>query len=152
MAGGDFEVTGADKLRTLSVKLKAAGDRDITNTLRRELRAGSKETRTAVKRSAIETLPARGGLNRWAATTPGITASLSGRNPSVRITQRKRGHDIAALDAGTVRHPIYGRRKTWVAQDITPGFFTKPIERDADKLRRLVTEKVSDAATRAASL
>lgn len=152
MAGEDFAVTGGADLRKLGKQLRAAGDREIINTLRRELREGSKETRTAIKRSALETLPARGGLNRWAATTPGVSASLGGRSPSVRITQRKRGHDIAAIDTGEIRHPLYGRRTTWVAQDITPGFFTKPVEHDADRLRRVVADRVNAAAVRAASL
>jgi hypothetical protein len=157
MAGGeDFAVEGREKLVALGKQLRAASDKDgaksITNALRREVRDATKETRTAIKKSALENLPSKGGLNRWAASTPGATTRLYGRNTSVRISMRKQGHDLAALNRGRLRHPLFGRRTHWYQQEIAPGFFTKPVEENADALRQRVVDAINAAAERAARL
>jgi len=151
MAGQEFEVTGGARLDELSKKLRAAGDRDITNALRRQIRASTQDTRRAVKQSAIATLPARGGLNRFMAATPTASTTLGKTHSSVRIVMRKRGHDVEAFDKGEFRHPIFGR-KTWTPQSIEPGFFSDVVERDAAKTRRAVADAVAHAAEQAANL
>lgn len=157
MAGGeDFAVQGRDELVRLGEQLRAAGNSDgaksIQNALRKEVREITKRTRQNIKRSALQNLPSKGGLNRWAASMPGATTNLRGRATSVRISMKKSGHDIAALNRGRLRHPLFGNRRSWHGQDIEPGFFTDVIEGEAPELRRQILHAIRAAAQRAADL
>jgi hypothetical protein len=110
------------------------GRRVIVRELRREVRKPVPSITRRVRISAAATLPHRGGLGAWVAASR-ITASvrLSGRR--VGVTMRggrnsKGGRsDIAAIDAGRVRAPSWGRRGpgSWHTQGVVPGFFTRPV-------------------------
>ncbi|WP_029289136.1 hypothetical protein [Cellulomonas sp. HZM] len=157
MAGGeDFAVQGREELARLGTRLRAVADQDaakgIQNALRREVREITKSTRTNIKKSALARLPSRGGLNRWAASTPGATTTLHGRSTAVKIAMRKRGHDIAALNRGKVRHPLFGQRTTWLEQDITEGFFTDVLTAEAPDIQRRILAAIRKAAQDAANL
>jgi PhoPQ-activated pathogenicity-related protein len=99
----------------------------------------TKPTRLKVKASALSELPQRGGLNKWVARTPSANTDFRDKSAGVRIQMQKKGHDIASLNRGRLRHPVFGHRSTWVQQSIAPGFFTKPIQDDADDLKRRIS-------------
>ena len=43
--------------------------------------------------------------------------------------------DLRALNAGRLRHPLYGNRSHWYPQRIAPGFVDKAIERGTRDVR-----------------
>ena len=43
--------------------------------------------------------------------------------------------DVASLDRGRLRHPLFRNRRYWYQQAVPPGWFTKPIEDNADTFR-----------------
>lgn len=115
-------------------ELKAFDDRrEVVKALRTSLRKPLPPVRKAIKGRALATLPRSGGLNAWVAATR-VSAQLktSGRAAGIRLRgSRKSGKgkaDLARLDAGTTRHPSWGRRGPgqWHTQSVTPGFFTNP--------------------------
>lgn len=64
--------------------------------------------------------------------------AMAGTNPRIRLQASESNGariDVAALDRGRLRHPLFGRRRHWYTQSIPPGWFTKPIEAKADKFR-----------------
>lgn len=141
-------------LEKASRALKAAGTREMRSRLRKIMSEETKPTRKKIRQSAIDSLPSRGGLNKWAARTPSINTDFREQSAGVRIRMQKKGHDIAALNRGRLRHPLFGNRNHWYEQSITPGFFTKPVEGDAEDLRRRITaalEKYIDDLSRKAS-
>lgn len=117
-----FKVTGLDKLHRLGRVLEAeAGE------VRVELEAGLQIAADAVKARTIDsartTLPKSGGLAEQVAggvfrvrrrlTPAGAAVTVEAASP----------YRIDRMDAGEVRHPVFGG-SAWVVQPITPGWFS----------------------------
>lgn len=124
-------VEGADQLRLISLRLKAAGEIELRKAMARNIRIATLPARVAVRASAMETLPAGGGLNQWVAKATTRTSVLTGaKTAGVLIRVSRKGHDMKDIDKGTVRHPVFakkGRRRVWVSQQVEPGFASKPL-------------------------
>ena len=118
--------------------LKAAATKEMRTELRKIMSEETKPTRKKVKQSAIDNLPTGGGLNKWVARIPSANTDFREKSAGVRIRMQKKGHDLAALNRGRLRHPLFGNRKHWYMQAIEPGFFTKPIEDDEEALKRRI--------------
>lgn len=107
----DFEVVAPD-LTLLAAQLKVIGNgREIKKKIGRELRKVSKPLIKEIRAEAKSTLPSSGGLAAYIAkssfrTTFGKT--------SVKIvgsrSKKTKGKltDLPKIDAGTVRHPVFG--------------------------------------------
>lgn len=70
-----------------------------------------------------------------------------GRNPGIRITATGKGKkkiDLNALDRGVVRHPLFGNRRHWYAQRVTPLWFTRPMEANSGNVLRELEQAVAD--------
>jgi hypothetical protein len=147
----DAEVRGLDDLEALTRALKAAGDSGTG--LRRELYAGlnraTKHTREQMKKAIPGALPTSGGLAAEVASTASFTATAtgSGANTGVRIKGRRRGRkgsSLARMNAGVVRHPVFGNRSVWVDQTagVTKGFLDEEFQQDKPELRDAVIEVI----------
>ena len=120
--------------------LKAAGTKEMRTRLRKIMATETKPLRQKIKQSAKDTLPSKGGLNKWAAVTPAQNTDFREKSAGVRIRMTKKGHDLAALNRGRLRHPLFGNRKFWYQQSIAEGFFTKPVEEDGDALKARIVD------------
>lgn len=146
----DVEVggEGLQQLTELSRRLKATGQRDLKNELSRSIRASTKETRDEIKKSALNVLPARGGLAKLVSKSSLRTSGDGlGRNPGVRIVASNK-HEIAAMNRGRLRHPIFGNRGKWRTQEVKTGWFSDPIEKDAPRVREAIEKAVKDIGSR----
>lgn len=116
-----FEVTEVG-LTALVKRLRDAGvEKEVESALRRAARPMAEVAR----QGARDVLPRHGGLAETiAATKFSTTVRISGNDVVAQIVGRSR-HDLAALDRGRDRHPVYGNRKVWVNQSITPGWFSR---------------------------
>lgn len=123
-------VGGVEDLRAIGKALKATGAKDLKVEMRSGIREATKPLIRAVQNSARDTLPKRGGLNEWVAASRFTTSMiLSGSNVGIRIRGVKGDHNLRRLDAGFVRHPVFGTWRAGMADErVTPGFFTKPLE------------------------
>lgn len=138
------EVSRADssaQFREAAKALNEAADKG----LRREVYAGFRKAakplgERMISQGAAE-MPHHGGLAaRIAASKLAQSNSTTGRNPSITLSLRSReGYDLKAMDAGILRHPVFGR---WLAgvkpQRLRPGAFTRPFEAGADGVRKEV--------------
>ncbi len=123
----------------LAAELRAFdGRRKVVQALRRGLVRATKPAVAAVRGYATEILPAGGGLGAWVAAlriSPRI--SYGSRSAGVRLRgsrkSAKQRSDLVRIDAGRVRHPTWGRRanNAWHSQAVTPGFWSTPLEADA---------------------
>jgi hypothetical protein len=127
------------------------GRREVTKALRARIRKPVPQIRRAIKARALDTLPRRGGLNAWVASTRVTTViRLAGRAAGVRLkggrNSSKTRSDIRATDRGRVRAPSWGRRGAgaWHNQTVTPGFFTEPAA-DVDAWRTECVAAVDEA-------
>lgn len=124
---------------------------EVVKQLRKEFRKPVPVVREAIRRRALDTLPAGGGLNKWVAKTR-ITArvQVSGRAVGVTLKGSRKStkdkSDLRRLDKGKVRHPSWGRRGSgqWHTQNVTAGFFTGPAT-EIDQWRSACERAVSNA-------
>lgn len=141
MAAGPFIVsTVHSQWAKAEAKLRKAAEHEALRGVRKAI---SKETLTARKRirsAALEKLPHKGGLNKWAAVLPTALTRQTADGFSVRIRMQRGKHDFKDLDRGQIRHPVFGNRKTWVNETVNGGFFTREIEALKPELEHAVSE------------
>ena len=61
-----------------------------------------------------------------------------GGTATVRViaaSKKGKSVDLNALDAGRVRHPLFGNRRHWYQQSVPAGWFTRPMEANADNVQ-----------------
>lgn len=104
---------------------------DVINEIRREMRKPLPELRSAVRASAISTLPAKGGLGAWVARGA-ITVRFRdvGRTAGIKLKMSRKSTkdkaDLKSLDeTGSIRHPLFGNRSKWYPQVVKARFFSK---------------------------
>ena len=135
----------------MTVRVDASDMRRVARSIRenasRELKAQvdkasdeqMEKLKDAVRSSASSELPHRGGL---AAQVAGGTLKVdrSGEGASLSMSVAKAGGkqmDLRALDAGRLRHPVYGRwRRNTPTQRVRAGWWSKPIERAKPAISR----------------
>lgn len=143
--------SGTEKLTRLAAAIKAAGDKGLHKELDQALRRIAAPLKQSVRQGARQILPYRGGLADRVATTGRVTTRVSTASPDrVRLQIVATGPTPDAqwsqMDDGSVRHPVYGHRKTWVRQTIRPGWFTTPLLLDAPRQRDEITHAVEIVA------
>jgi hypothetical protein len=139
-------VRGAEKLARVSAAIA-----QTTPELRKDLLAGLrkpvKPTIADIRQEATGTLPSRGGLaGNIARARFGVRTRTFGSTAGVRVEGRWNGHDIAGIDAGLVRKPLFGNRNSWHSQAVRPGFFTRPVEDAEPEVTRAVLAVVEEFA------
>ncbi len=133
---------GADELARVAAALRQAGSggrafRKETLSAIRKIAGGP--LRKAARQSWKTNMPHRGGLARRGLRMSIRTNTRNGASLGVRmVTKSADGYAIDVIDAGKLRHPVFGR-KTWVEQSVKPGVITKALEDAAPDVRvRLV--------------
>jgi hypothetical protein len=140
----DITTHGAEKLVRLAKAISTAGDKELGRKLTKALQQADKPLKKSARQGALQILPYRGGLAERVAKsrfTSRITKSGSGAGLTITGT----GQDnLSRMDAGTVRHPVYGNRDQWVTQRIAPGWFTNPLTLDAPKVREELDKAIDE--------
>jgi len=117
------------------------------------------------------------GIRRAVAPLPqkirdGLEPKLPNRyaaelDASIRITQRtflspdstsvtilasnsgSKARKLRRLDSGVLWHEVFGNRKVWREQAVTPGWFTRPCEEAAPEVRDAIDEVLREVAAKA---
>jgi hypothetical protein len=136
VAGLDVRITGANDLAQVAGAINR-----LTPGLRKEflgaLRKTGKPTVAAVKAAAVSDLPRSGGLGMFVQKSSiGLRTRTAGKGVGVRFAATKSGHDIAAIDSGQVRKPLFGNRKHWYSQPVRQGFFSETIRKRTPQARQ----------------
>jgi hypothetical protein len=144
MALSGLEVRGLDQLAHLSHAMRAAGEqgKGLKRELGKELNRETKQTRKDMRAAIVPGLPQRGGLAADVLRSTRFTTSVStGENVGVRIRATSK-RSIRRMNAtGAFRHPVFGRRDTWVTQIAgkpDKGFLDKPFIAAKPDLQRAV--------------
>jgi hypothetical protein len=148
----DIHVIGGEDIALVARAVRRLGtDRVIVNNMAKEIRRAVPPVRAAVRANAVAILPRRGGLGAWVAKTR-VTARIRRSASNAGITfvggknSKGKRSDLKRMDAGQTRHPTFGHRP-WVAQSVTPGFFTHAVtEEGATAFREAVVVAVDNAA------
>jgi len=140
----DIVITGAEEFGVLARHLKQAGSGGLRKELLAALNQSTKPLKQAAKASAASRLPHRGGLAARVARS-----RLSTRTRGLGIRIEAKGMDqLALIDRGIVRHPVYGR-PPFVAQSITSLWFTAPMQAGAPLVREELVQAIRRVAAKA---
>lgn len=142
---------GPTQLRDLSLRLRAAGKEG--QGLRRELYKAISDAAGPLAREIrnvghlMPYMPDR--YARVLAGDLAVTAAKrGGARASVAIKAKGRVHkrQVQHLNAGLLKHPVFGDRKVWKTQTggMRPGFFTDPTARAAPGIRKLVLRAMDE--------
>ena len=126
------EIKGAEQLATLSKRLKEVGDKDLQRELSRGITQAMKPVRPALRKSARESLPSTGGLNRRVAKAK-ITSRRN--RQGVRLQAGGPRSQVDEINAGRFRHPVFGTDR-WVTQQVQPGWWDRPTDDLRDDVQR----------------
>lgn len=132
----EISIEGADRFKATARALKAYGRGDLRKELYRGINRAAKPLKLNAKQRARTVLPRGGGLAKRVARTSLRTKALAGgRNAGVRIVAQPNAvSDPLSINRGRVVHPTYGH-EPFVVQQVTPGWFTKPMEDGAPVVR-----------------
>lgn len=134
--------------------LRETGDKELRRELYAGLNRATKEVRGDMRASIPASLPSRGGLAALVHARASLTTSATtGRDPGVRIRARSRDYDLKRMNAGRLRHPVFGNRGVWVQQTegVNPGFLDDPFKKAAPGVRREVEKVLNDIAAKIAA-
>jgi hypothetical protein len=138
-----IQVKGAQELRALARQCRDAGRRDLVRRLYRGFQRAVRPFEQEVRSELPEHTPGEytGTLNE----SLRIRASVKTVGKGVGVTivgtalGRSRERDLPAVDAGLLRHKLFGH-PPWFSQAVLPGFFTGP---PADRLIRRVEDEIA---------
>ena len=143
--GVTITVTGKEGLARLARALRDLDEKDLRLELLRGLRKASKPMVPAARAAALTGLPKRGGLAADVAGAKwGVQTRLGGQGTGVRIvgawSSDGKQHDLAKMDSGVIRHPVWDHREAgrkWEAQTagVTAGWFSNAMQALAPEFR-----------------
>jgi len=141
-----MHVTSGAELRYVAAKLRKAAARDLTRELRQAYRKSVRPLQREIKEEAIAVLPKRGAYNitMSKAVKTSVLGGLGRRALTVRVYARGKGEerDVRAVNAGIVRHPLFGHRKHWYVTRVRRGF----VDRAFDRVQDRILHDAADAA------
>lgn len=110
--------------------------------LQRDMVPGVRQALRPIKPDIIQetsTLPSRGGYAALLAGAVRVSTSVSSGaviKASAKVTAKgkREERDVNIVNAGRLRHPVFGNRKVWRTTRVRPGFITRPIDRARDRV------------------
>jgi hypothetical protein len=128
-------VTGGAELRYVAGRLRKAAARDLTRELRAGQRQAFRPLEPEIKLEAAATLPGAYGPLMARAVKVSLRRS-AGAVYAARIYARGRAakRDVRAVNAGTLRHPLFGNRTRWFTTRVRRGFVDRPADRVMDRV------------------
>lgn len=148
----ELRIEGADKFGKLAKALRQAGDKELRKELYRGINQAVKPLTEAVKKGTASYFPRRYAVELT--RTLKVTARRrGGRDPSIRLqgkakTKQGKERNLAALNRGRLRHPLYGDRRHWFNQEVSQGFWDEPLLEGADQVREDVVNVLDEIGKR----
>lgn len=130
--GFEVRVTGGTELAAVRNKLRSVSDKGLGKQMSagftRALQPLKREivAETRVMPSGYAPVLSRSMRFRQAVRSSGSTAEALLR---VYAEGRRSRRMVPALNAGQLRHPLYGNRNHWFNQAVPPGFVDRPVSR-----------------------
>jgi hypothetical protein len=159
-------IGGSNLLHDVAAAIKTASDKGMEKEMAAGLRRATKPVQAAIVASADRTMPAAGGYRTEFSRSLRFrnTIRTGSRNALVRLTTYAEGakerRDILRLEAGQLRHPVFGRSRQlrsrrrvpspWAVTTITPGFWRRGTDNAADAAAAEMRGVLDDFAARIA--
>jgi len=150
----EVRISGAKDFKALASQIRAEGRKDLSRELDKALAETVIPVQKSIKLSSAETMPKSGGYAgemsrslrfKTQKRTGGNSASYSLLTFADGKAERR---DIRALEAGNLRHPVYGNRKVWALTRIREGFHKRGTDNAADEAVKNMDTVVRDFTAR----
>lgn len=145
--------------------MRAEGKKDLSRELGRALDKTAEPVKKAIRVSAGDTMPRRGGYNAAFGKSLRFRVSkrFGGQTAKVELITFADGtserRDIRALEAGNLRHPVFGRSHAgarrgqrtanpWAVTSIRAGFHKRGTAHAMDEAESAMADVVGDYARR----
>jgi hypothetical protein len=147
----ELRIVGADKFGYLAKALKESGNKDLRKELYKGIGRSVRPLSAAVKKGTASYFPRRYALElkkslrlktKKLVRNPGITRAASAKTP------RGKDRDLASLNRGRLRHPLYGNRRYWYDQDVSPNWWDEVLAEGADEVRQELVNVLDDIASK----
>lgn len=159
----DATVAGQAQLRKLSAHLRASGDKGMGRDLAKALDKVVDPVKKAIELSARQAMPSGYAPTLTRSLRHRRTLRAAARQASIRLATHGEGEkehrDLPALEAGNLRHPVFGRsRRTkkgrkanpWAVTKVRPGFHERGIAKAGDLAEEQVLAVLDDFTERLA--
>lgn len=159
-------INGSLELRRVADGIRVKGDKGLGKEMAAGLRKVAKPVQSAIRESAKATMPKKGGYSAAFSKSLRFRTELRNakRDAFFRVTTFADGtaqrRDIDALEAGNLRHPVFGRYRRrkgvgrvpnpWAVTKIQAGFHARGIKDAADQAEREMKDVIGDFAERLA--
>ncbi len=135
-------IHGREEIRRVEALLLEA-PAELNAAIKRRARPALEPLKKDIPTTAAAFMPKRGGYSALLSRATKVYIRVSSgaafkATVKVQATGKREQRDVRALNLGTLRHPLFGRRGHWYRQRVRPGFVDIPIER--------AHERVVDAA------
>ncbi len=147
---------GLQELRVIAGRLRKAAARDLTYELRKAQRKAFQPLQKEIKAEALTTLPKRGNYNVIMSKAVKVTVTTGvGRtalNARVFAKGKTEERDVRQVNAGVLRHPVFGHRKNWKTTRVRAGFVDRPVKALSDRVLREcadAAQKLNESIARA---
>lgn len=150
----ELRIEGADKFGTLAKALRKYGDKDLRKELYTGINRAVKPLTQEVKDSTQNFLPRRYAIE-LAKSLRIRTRRRAGQNPAVYLaakakTKAGKERDLASLNRGRLRHPLYGNRRYWYDQQVSPNWWDDTLLKGAEQVREELVNVIDDIGIRLA--
>ncbi len=155
----------AAELEALAFRLRRAGDTELLREVTRAMRDAVDPVEDQIRAGLRPHLPDRYADELNADLRLGTNVRTNERDPGVAITGQAgsfggaghaggRGRKLRDLDAGLIRHPLFGDREHWYPRDgrqkgVEPGWFSGPAEAAGPRVRAAIEKALEDVAAKA---
>lgn len=162
----DVRISGGAQLHKVAADIRATGDKGLGREMGRALVATTKPLQREIAAEADRVMPQRGGYQELLSRSLRHKTSqrTGGRTASIRLITYADGtgerRDVESLEAGTLRHPVFGRSRTvrgrgrvpnpWTVTKIKAGFHERGTQNAGDEAEKRLLGVLDDFAARLA--
>ncbi len=150
----------ASELEAIAFRLRRAGQEDLARELTAGMRRGVEPVPGLIRAGLKPHLPDRYAETLDADLDIRIIARNSGGADADAVvsvyaqTRSGKNRALRRIDAGLLRHPVYGNREVWRSQEgaakgVEPGWFTGPCEAAEPQVRAELEKALGDVAAKA---
>lgn len=160
----EVRIDGQAQIRKLAAHIRASGDKGLGRELAKALEKAVEPLKQAIVTSAGQAMPSGYTATLTRSLRHRRTTRVAARQASVRLATfgegAKERRDLPSLEAGRLRHPVYGRSRPtrrgrsanpWAVTRIRSGFYERGIQRagdEAEKRALVVLDEFADRLTK----
>ena len=148
----ELRIEGADKFGKLAKALRQAGDKELRKELYSGLNRSVKPLTEAVKKGTASYFPRRYAFE-LAKYLRVRARRRAGKNPAIFLvgkakTKQGKERDLASLNRGRLRHPLFGNRRYWYDQSIPANWWDDPLLENAEQVREDIVNVLDEIGKR----